>query len=393
MKQRLFALALMTMGIVLSIFCFSALAGEEKEFTFISSFDGSTQTVALFVPSAYDGRTSRPLLVDAHYWGGNHYTAKLQGYYEVCEQLNWLVVCPELHGHRTSGQTSLAALEAQHDIIDSVDLVLREYAVDRTRIYLAGRSMGGMLGAVMAGKYPDRFAAICMGQGITDLPRWYHEVEMFREDTKKECGGTPEQVPFEYARRSAINYVSNIKYVPLIIWHGTNDTWVPPSQSEDFYLRLKEKNKYQRPIDWIEGAPHCALNYTPEWICQQFLPYLNMAEKDIPSSFRHYPTLEITTDESKSYFWLQITMADPNRFAHVSASVLDGILRLKTENVSHLTIDLEAAHPPKPLARWDADADQQLTVTLKGRGAKPITQFSVRGKQSGKLALRMEESE
>jgi len=388
MKARLLALALTAIGILFSILC--VYAGEEKEVTFISSFDGSTQVAALFVPSDYDGKTSFPLLVDAHYWGGNRYTAKLQGYYEVCERLNWLLVCPELHGHRTSGQTSLAALEAQHDIIDSIDLVLRDYAVDRTRIYLAGRSMGGMLGAVMAGKYPDRFAAICVGQGITDLARWFHEVEMFREGVEKECGGTPEQMPFEYARRSAINYASNIQYVPLIIWHGTNDTWVPPSQSEDFYLKLREKNKYQRLVDWIVGAPHCALNYTPEWICEQFLPYLNMAEKGIPSSFRHYPTLEITTDESKPYFWLQITMSDPNRFARVSASVLNGMLRLKTENVARLAIDLVAAHPPKPLTRWEADVDQKLTVMLTGKDGKPVGKFAVQGKASGKLDLKME---
>lgn len=386
MMRRHYPVALIVMSIMLSICC--VYAGVEKEVTFTSAFDGSTQTAALFVPSAYDGKTSRPLLVDAHFWGGNRYTAKFQGYYEICERLNWLVVCPELHGHRTSGQTSLAALEAQHDIIDSIDLVLRDYAVDRTRIYLAGRSMGGMMAAMMAGKYPDRFAAICMGQGVTDLVRWYREVEMFREGVEQECGGTPEQMPFEYARRSAIKYVSNIQYVPLIIWHGTNDGFVPPSQSEDFCLKLTKTNKYQRPVDWLVGAPHCAQNYTAEWICQQFIPYLNVAEKGIPSPFRYYPSLEIVTDESKPYFWLDITMADPNRFAHIWASVLDGVLRIKTENVSRLSIDLVAAHPPKPLTRWKVRADQQIAVVLKGKDGKILD--VLQGKGSGKLNLSIE---
>jgi poly(3-hydroxybutyrate) depolymerase len=389
MKKRLVAQTLMTMLILFLVF--SVRAGDEKEFSFVSSYDGSTQMAALFVPSGYDGSTSRPLLVDAHYWGGNRFTAKVQGYYDVCERLNWLVVCPELHGHRTSGQTSLAALEAQHDIIDGIEYVQRNYAVDRARIYLAGRSMGGMMAAVMAGKYPDRFAAICMGQGVTDLDRWYREVAMFREGIQKECGGTPDKMPFEYARRSAVSYVSNISYVPLIIWHGTNDTWVPPSQSEDFYQQLTERNRYQRPVDWIVGAPHCAQNYTPEWICQQFLPYLNVAEKGIPSPFRHYPELEITTDESKSYFWLDITMADQSRFARVLASVLDGTLQLNTENVSHLRIDLEAAYPPKPLTRWRAEADRELVVTLKGKGGRIVSAITVPGKGTGNLDLGMEE--
>ena len=64
MKARSLALALTAVGILFSILC--VYAGEEKEFTFISSFDGSTQMAVLFVPSDYDGKTSFPLLVDAH---------------------------------------------------------------------------------------------------------------------------------------------------------------------------------------------------------------------------------------------------------------------------------------------------------------------------------------
>ncbi len=62
-------------------------------------------------------------------------------------------------------------------------------------------------------------------------------------------------------------------------------------------------------------------------------------------------------------------------------------------NVARLAIDIETAYPPKPLARWEADTDQSLTVTLKGKDGKPIVEFIARGKASGKLDLKIEQSE
>ena len=42
------------------------------------------------------------------------------------------------------------AIEAQRDVIDAIEYMQLHYRVDRARIYLVGRSMGGMLAEVMA---------------------------------------------------------------------------------------------------------------------------------------------------------------------------------------------------------------------------------------------------
>jgi poly(3-hydroxybutyrate) depolymerase len=147
------------------------LAGE-IEFTYQNTFDHTTQKAAAFVPDVCKSGNNYPLLVVAHYMGGSRHTAREMGFYSECEARGWLLVCPELHGRRTDGSTSLVALEAQHDILDSIAFIKQKFQIDPSRIYLDGRSMGGALAAVMAAKYPDLFAAVVAGQGIYDLELW-----------------------------------------------------------------------------------------------------------------------------------------------------------------------------------------------------------------------------
>jgi hypothetical protein len=116
MKKILLA-ALALASIVLSP---SAIA-EEKEFTFNSSYDKSIQPSACYIPGDLEKDKKYPLLVVAHYMTGDRFTARRLNYNQECENRKWLLVCPELHGKRQPGKISMAALEAQHDIIDAIE--------------------------------------------------------------------------------------------------------------------------------------------------------------------------------------------------------------------------------------------------------------------------------
>jgi len=101
---------------------------------------------------------------------------------------------------------------------------------------MAGFSMGGMVALVTAPKYPDLFAAVVDYSGPTDLAAWYHEsLEWRQQEIAGECGGTPEEVPFEYQRRSAIQMPGNLLPLPLGLVHGDSDTKVPIHHSSDLY--------------------------------------------------------------------------------------------------------------------------------------------------------------
>jgi len=345
--------------IAFTIVFFTGLAifAAEVEVQFNSSFDDSPQTALAFIPDNLPENEKRPLLVIAHPMGGNRYTGQKSGYHAEAAKRNWLVITPQLHGKNTPGETSCAALEAQHDIIDAVNYMKLNYPVDDSRIYLVGRSMGGMMTRIMMAKYPDVFAAGVAGQSADashpdKLNNWV------RSTLEQECGDDP----WEYARRSAVNFARNLAYVPLIMWHGTNDGLVSPEFSQELYEAVKVYEPRIMPVFYLVGNTHLTPNVSPEWECTQLEPYQLTSDSFYQQPIRFYPALNLVTDESKTIFYFDLQMTENDEFAYIESSLApadgefdsapsfsgsnqqskaDVIMTLKTRNLKEITINMD----------------------------------------------------
>lgn len=356
----------------LNLLQISPTAAEEIEFTYTNSFDSTEQKAVAYIPDSVDRKQPRPLVVIAHYMGGNRFTARNGGYYPECDARGWLLVCPELHGRRTPGETSCAALEAQHDLIDSIAWMKTRAAVDSSRVYIVGRSMGGMLGALMAAKYPDIFAAVVAGQGIYDA-KWWAEttIPSLRASLEKECLPYSEATRFDYERRSAATFARNLAYVPLVLWHGTWDTWVPPEQAEILLGAVKRYTRFLPEMHFLNCAAHCPQNYDPKWEFDRLVYYQNICESGFGTPTRFFPELDIVTDEAKPFYWLGITPARTDRLARVQASLEGGAVTVRAENVKEASINLDKVSKLTFFSKFSIRTDTPLRLTIV-RGGKQL---------------------
>lgn len=121
---------------------------------------------------------------------------------------------------------------------DILEWTKKNYAMDSTRVYVLGMSLGGYGTMDFAAAYPDKIAA-----------------------AMALCGGC-------YAKDK-----SGLGRLPLWIIHGTGDRAVPVKQSQTVVKQLQDTNNDKRlRFDWLRGASHGALarilymRKTYEWL-------------------------------------------------------------------------------------------------------------------------------
>ncbi|MDP6116240.1 MAG: prolyl oligopeptidase family serine peptidase [Planctomycetota bacterium] len=347
--------------------------GERKTITFKSSLDESEQKAEIYVPSAHDGKKELPLLVYCHPMGMSMASARSIGHHEAAERLGWLVVCPELHGLNTEGKTSFGAVPAQHDVIDAIRFMQKNYKVDDTRIYSDGRSMGGLLSLLLAAKHPHIFAAAVAGSPPTDLS--ISNGKPFPEVLVKEFGGTRENNLFEYLRREPVRYARNLKYTPVIIWHGSLDRLVPPQHSVRMFSLLRKYNPFQRPVFWLEGTGHNPVGYGADWIFEKLRWHQNREE-------RFSTSLDFILDESGQFSWASIEQLNSG-FSSVQSGIGEKTLAVSCTNVKHLKLDMKPFNESKP-TEIVLNADAELTVEVVGLEGEPVTETI---KKSGRIKL------
>lgn len=150
--------------------------------TILSITTGCTQETyphTVETPDNYEqDEASYPLLIFLHGAGergddlsklGKHGPLKLMNAGKTFEQIVYAPLCPE------DQWWEVDRLQA------SLEKLLKEYRIDRDRIYLTGLSMGGYATWKWAAAYPDQFAAIapiCGGgdhndvEGLAKIPIW-----------------------------------------------------------------------------------------------------------------------------------------------------------------------------------------------------------------------------
>ena len=107
--------------------------------------------------------------------------------------------------------------------------IMRDYAVDPRRIFVAGLSAGGAAAAIMGDTYPDLYAAIGVHSGLPcgaarDIPSALDAMKRGSSSYTHRAAGI---LPTGAQRR----------VVPTIVFHGDRDTTVTPSNGDAVVAR------------------------------------------------------------------------------------------------------------------------------------------------------------
>jgi poly(hydroxyalkanoate) depolymerase family esterase len=145
---------------------------------------------------------------------------------------NWFSANNQL---RDRGEPSLIAGITQQ--------IMRELAVDPTRVYVAGLSAGGAAAAVMGSAYPDLYSAIGVHSGLA-------------------CG-TAKDLPTAFAamRQGGMHPPEPVnRPLPTIVFHGDHDHAVSSVNAEQIIAQSRGTAEYQETIS--RGQSAGGINYT-----------------------------------------------------------------------------------------------------------------------------------
>jgi hypothetical protein len=344
------------------LFCiFGFLYSQTIDTEYVIIANDTVDVFSYQIPSNYSGIESIPLLVTFHQWGGNENSSYSTQFDEEANVRGWFYLSP--YGGSPNNYNHQ---QAQEYVKWAIIWLQNNFLIDPTRIYMVGGSMGGAAGAIFANNHLDprypMIAATASGSGILDCERRFYEMDG-NNSMIEWFGGTPEEVPFEYHRNSAVYFADstqsmhyNLRFTPIYLDFGSSEPH--RYHAEDLYNLLLGYNENL----WIETEPSGGHGFsimdehhTCNWM-EQFELTDNPLE------------INVNLDESSRAYWAET----------VNTTSQDQFIRLRcSRNFDHSFFDLYQFANSDSLIFHNSISynDEMSQLTIENHAASEIGAF------------------
>lgn len=178
---------------------------------------------------------------------GNEDTAR------ICVATNRVVVASQYRGADGGDGRDEFGGNDLNDVIKLIDLCENTFKfADISDLCVVGVSRGGMM-SYMAARKDSRIKGVIAVSAVSDLFKAYDKREDMKTLLNNYIGGSPQQLPEEYTKRSAICWADEIK-VPVLIIHSKADEQVSFSQAEELSNEFKLCNVDYTMIEYDDGV-------------------------------------------------------------------------------------------------------------------------------------------
>ena len=202
-----------------------------EDIAFSAECDGTTQRYVQVLPAGFDAGKPHDVLIALHGHGSDRWqyvlaeTGSCPAARAAARKHNMIYIAPDYRA-----KTSWMGPKAEADLVQIIGILKEQFRI--RRVFMCGGSMGGSSVLTFAALHPELVKGVASFNGTAN----HVEYENYQEAIQKSFGGTKEEVPAEYHKRSAEFFPERLT-MPIAITAGGKDKAVPP----DSVLRLAKK--------------------------------------------------------------------------------------------------------------------------------------------------------
>jgi dipeptidyl aminopeptidase/acylaminoacyl peptidase len=210
-------------------------------------------------PPHFDPTKKYPLILNIH--GGPHSAYGHTFFHEMqwMAAKGYIVLYPNPRGSTTYGQDFANIIQHRYpgddsrDLLIGVDEMVKRGWADPGKLGVTGGSGGGVLTNWIVTR-DHRFKAAVSQRSISDWAGFWYTADfvLFQPSWFK---AAPWQDPKDFAARSAITFVGNVK-TPLMLIEGEDDLRTPPSDGGEQMFRALKYMKIDTVMVRFPGETH-----------------------------------------------------------------------------------------------------------------------------------------